>query len=58
MTQTLITILLQILASLVTKKVVRKVLAATLKWAVGSSKTPVDDEIAKPIIDRLEEEEA
>lgn len=48
-----VSILLSVLSSLLTKKVVASILASVIEWAVKSSKTPVDDEVAKPILEKL-----
>lgn len=49
----LIPILLNIGSSLLTKKIVSHLLAVVIEWAVKSSKTPVDDKLAQPILEEL-----
>jgi len=53
MVGTVVGILMQIGTSLLTKKVVSEIVASLIEWAVKSSKTPVDDKIAAPIIEVL-----
>jgi len=51
----LINIGVGILKSLLTTKVVKGVLIALIDWAVKSTDTKVDDDIAKPILEALKE---
>jgi len=50
-------ILLDIGASLLTKRIISNMLATLVEWAVGTSKTKVDDKAAKPILEKLRNEE-
>lgn len=56
MQQILINIGIGILQALLTAKVIKGILVALIEWAVSSTETKVDDNIAKPILEALKEE--
>lgn len=53
MISVLTTILCQIGGSLLTKKIVSSIIAGVLEYAVKTTKTDVDDDMAKPILEEL-----
>ena len=51
--QVVLSVLIKILASLVTEEVLKALLASGLDQIVKSTKNDIDNEIAKPVIDAL-----
>ena len=51
--QIVISILLKILMSMASEEVIKPIIATCLEWLVKSTKNNLDNDIARPVIDKL-----